>query len=279
MSELKTFLAPPSLQIDGVLGEKTMAFLLAKESPAGDTIYNSRSHPRSKLSGHSATTLVGKTKEVFFIRHGQTRMNLRRIHQGPDEPLTPAGREGVRQAIAFLQDKEIDTLVSSNYLRARQTADMIAEVLGTTYSIEPSVREIGRPLRVYGRHHFSWISLRYFINLYRNRLNLLWDEAGAENLAHVRERVRDARLMAESLPGKRIAVVSHGIFMGMFAETVCYDQPLSLFKFLKGLIGHRQIPNTGILHFKCESNESHEKKCSWFLEETLFPPYNGESTK
>ncbi|MCB9818613.1 histidine phosphatase family protein [Candidatus Nomurabacteria bacterium] len=222
---------------------------------------------------------VKKRKEVFFIRHGQTKMNLRRIHQGPEEPLTPAGREGVRQVVAFLQDKEIDTLISSNYLRARQTADMIAEVIDTTYSIEPSVREIGRPLSVYGRHHFSLISFRYFINLYRNRLNLLWNEAGAENLAHVRERVRDARLMVESLPGQRIAVVSHGIFMGMFAETVCYNQPLSLLKFLKGLIGHRQIPNTGILHFTCEPSTEEEKKCTWFLEETLFPPYNEESTK
>lgn len=222
---------------------------------------------------------VVEQKEIFFIRHGQTRMNKYRIHQGPDEPLTPEGREGVLGVVAFLQDKEIDTLVSSNYLRARETADMIAEVMGITYSIEPSVREIGRPLSIYGRHHFSWVSFKYFINLYRNRLNLLWDEAGAENLAHMRDRVRDARLMIESLPGKRIAIVSHGIFMGMFAETVCYDKPLSLFKFMKGLVGHRQIPNTGILHFKCESSSPVEKKCTWFLEETLFPPYNGERTK
>lgn len=222
---------------------------------------------------------VEKRKEIYFIRHGQTEMNLRRIHQGPDEPLSFVGREGVRQVIAYLQDKEIDTLVSSDYLRARETADMIADAMGITYSIEPSMREIGRPLSVYGRRHFSLISFLYFINLYRNRLNLLWDEKGAENLSHVRERVRDARLMLESLPGKRIAVVSHGIFMGMFAETVCYDKPLSMFKFLKGIVGHRLIPNTGILHFVCEPHEAREKKCTWLLEETLFPPYNSECTK
>jgi len=217
---------------------------------------------------------VVKTKEIYFIRHGQTEMKRRRIHQGPDEPLTLAGREGVRDVIAFLEDKEIDTIISSNYTRARETADLIAEALSMTYSIEPSVREIGRPLSLYGRHHFSYISFRYFINLYRNRFNLLWDEKGAENLAHVRERVRDARVMLESLPGQKIAVVSHGIFMGMFAETVCYNQPLSLFKFLKGIVGHRLIPNTGILHFLCAPNESGENKCNWLLEETLFPPYN-----
>lgn len=217
---------------------------------------------------------VGKRKEIYFIRHGQTAKNLRRIHQGPEEPLTEKGREQVREVIAWLQDKEIDTLVSSNYKRALETSELIAMSMGLPYTIEPSVREIGRPLSVYDQHHFSAISFRYFFDLYRNRMNLLWDKEGAENLAHVRERVRDARLMLESLPGKKIAVVSHGIFMGMFAETVCYDKPLSLLKFLRGLIGHRQIPNTGILRFSCEVSDARERKCTWFLEETLFPPYN-----
>lgn len=217
-------------------------------------------------------------KHVYFIRHGETEKNLRRIHQGPEEPLTERGRAQVRDAIAFLQEQDIDTLVSSNYARAKETADMIGTVLGLPYTIEPSVREFGRPLPLYGRHHFSLASLRYIFDLYRNRMNLLWDKEGAENLAHVRERIRDARLMVESLPGERIAIVSHRIFMSMFTETVCYDKPLSLAKFVRGMLGRNSIPNTGILHFTCEA-PTHERKCTWFLQETIFPPYNGSTRK
>lgn len=213
-------------------------------------------------------------KHIYFIRHGETLKNLGRIHQGPEEPLTLRGREQVRAVIALLQDREIDTLVSSNFVRARETADMIAAEMGLTYSIEPSVREFGRPLSLYGKHHYSLDSFRYIFNLYRHRMDLLWDHEGAENLAHVRERIRDARLMLESLPGERIAVVSHRIFMSMFTETVCYDKPLSLMKFIRGLIGKKQIPNTGVLHFTCEA-PTQEQKCTWFLEEVLFPPYTG----
>lgn len=208
-------------------------------------------------------------KHVYFIRHGQTAKNVGHVHQGPEEPLTETGREQVNKVIALLQDRDIDTLVSSNYLRARDTANMIGHTLGLTYMIEPSVREFGRPVGLYGRHHYSLASLRYIIDLYRNRMNLLWNEDDAENLVRVRERIRDARLMIEALPGERIAIVSHRIFMSMFTETVCYDKPLSLWKFVDGLLGRQKIPNTGILHFTCES-PTDEEKYTWELRETLF---------
>lgn len=216
-------------------------------------------------------------KHIYLIRHGQTKMNKGQRHQGPDEPLTEQGREQVRTLIEFLKEEKIDTLVSSPYARARETADMVGEALGLTYSIEPSVREFGRPLSLYGRHHLSPASFRYFFDLYRHRLNLLWDKEGAENLAHVRERVRDARTMLEDTPGERIAVISHRIFMTMFVETVCYDRPLSLLKFVYGLLGRKRVPNTTVLHLVCEPAMPSERKCSWILEETLLPPYNRQT--
>jgi probable phosphoglycerate mutase len=211
-------------------------------------------------------------KHIYFIRHGETLKNRGRVHQGPEEPLTERGREQVRQVIAYLEEQQIDTLVSSNYLRAQQTAEMIGEVLGLPFAIEPSVREFGRPLPLYGRHHYSLASFRYLVDLYRHRLDLLWDDNGAENLAHIRERVRDARLTLEALPGERIAVVSHRIFMSMFTETVCYDKPLSLLKFTLAMMSTRRIPNTGVLHFTCESEAENVR--NWSLVETVMPTYN-----
>lgn len=207
-------------------------------------------------------------KHIYFIRHGETLKNLGYVHQGPEEPLTERGRKQVQQVIAYLQDQRIDTLVSSNYLRARQTAEMIGEVIGLPCAIEPSVREFGRPLSLYGHNHYSFASFRYLLTLYRHRLDLLWDNDGAENLANIRERVQDARLMLESLPGERIAVVSHRIFMSMFTETVCSDKPLSLLRFLLAIVNRRRIPNTGILHFTCDHVRN------WTLVETVLPPYN-----
>jgi len=216
----------------------------------------------------------GRVKHIYFIRHGETKRNRQYFHQGPDEPLTERGREQVATLIEFLRDKKIDTLISSDMKRAVETAELVGTALGLSSRVERSVREFGRPLGVYDRHYLSLPSLRYFIDLYRHRLDLLWHTDDAENLVHIRERVRDARLMLEASEGKCIAVISHRIFMTMFAETVCYDRPLSLWKFFYGLIGRKRIPNTGILHLTCEPTVPAEKKCTWFLEEVVLPPYN-----
>lgn len=216
---------------------------------------------------------MSTVKHIYLIRHGETKMNHGWRHQGPDEPLTERGREQVRALIKFLKDEQIDTLVASDYKRAQETAEAIGVGLDLPILTDPAFREFGRPLSLYGRHHLSPASFRYFFDLYRHRLDLLWDREGAENVAHVRERIKVARRALEDLPGQRIAVVSHRIFMTMFVETVCYDKPLSLLKFVFGLLGRKRIPNTGILHLTCQVPES-DKQCNWFLEETLLPPYN-----
>ncbi|MEX0917539.1 MAG: histidine phosphatase family protein [Candidatus Paceibacterota bacterium] len=208
-------------------------------------------------------------KHIYFIRHGETLKNRGRRHQGPDEPLTERGREQVREVSTLLQELDIDTLISSNYVRAKETADMISAELDLPYTIEPSVREFGRPLTLYGKHHYSFHSLRYVFDLYRHRMNVMWDKEGAENLALIRERISEARRMLEETEGERIAVVSHRIFMAMFTETVCYDRPLSLLKFLYSLAGSQKIPNTGMLHF------TYESPSTWTLAETIMPQYNG----
>lgn len=215
---------------------------------------------------------------MFLIRHGETRANSGFRHQGPMEPLTERGREQVHTLIAYLKSQNIDTLIASDFERARETADMVGRELRLMYSIEPSVCEFIRPASLYGQHYFSLSSLRYIFDLYRNRLNLLWDREGAENLAHVRERVRDARLMVESLPGKRVAVVSHRIFMTMFTETVCYDRPLSLWRFFRGFVGRKRIPNCAVIEFTCAPSGS-KNVCTWRLEKTLVPPYNVTRTR
>lgn len=218
-------------------------------------------------------------KNIYFIRHGETKRNRQYIHQGPEEPLTALGRSKTEDLIGFLQDKQIDTVISSNMLRSIETAQMVAEAFNLPFRQEKSVREFSRPLKLYDRHYFSPVSIRYAIDLFLHRIDLLWNEEGGENLVHIRERVRDARLMLEKETGQNVVVISHRIFMTMFTETVCYDKPLSLWKFFQGLLGLHRIPNTGILHFCVESSQSEENKCTWFLNEVLVPPYNSHHTK
>ena len=70
-------------------------------------------------------------KKLYFIRHGESVGNLKRVFTGRwDVPLTELGQEQAKQAAAQAEKLNIDCIVSSPLLRARQTAEIIADEIG-----------------------------------------------------------------------------------------------------------------------------------------------------
>lgn len=134
--------------------------------------------------------------KLILVRHGETEANVRRVFAGSDDiPLTEAGRlqsEELAQRLA--REFRPDVLVSSHFLRARQTSEIIGRVLGLT------------PEPIAGIHERDFGELR----------GHPWARLGeAPHLAEPLEMVR-ARAMAaiealrERYPGREIVLVSHG---------------------------------------------------------------------
>lgn len=80
---------------------------------------------------------------LFVLRHAQSEWNADGRWQGhADPPLSDAGRAQAAAAAARLSG-EVREAVSSDLLRAAQTADVIAEALGLgPVTLEPGLREI-----------------------------------------------------------------------------------------------------------------------------------------
>lgn len=83
---------------------------------------------------------------MILIRHGQSEFNavfsLTRVDpQIPDPRLTAEGRRQAAQVAESLADVGIRRLISSPYIRALETATIIAERLNVEVTIEPLVRE------------------------------------------------------------------------------------------------------------------------------------------
>jgi probable phosphoglycerate mutase len=74
----------------------------------------------------AAAPLETPTREFYFLRHGQTDGNLRRIYQGPDTPLNATGLEQARAAAEILADEPITTILASDMNRAWVTAETTA---------------------------------------------------------------------------------------------------------------------------------------------------------
>jgi probable phosphoglycerate mutase len=80
--------------------------------------------------------------EILLIRHGETAWNAEKRMQGHlDIPLNAAGQ---RQAAALgqaLLGENLDAIIASDLLRARQTAQEIAAPRGMTVHIDSGLRE------------------------------------------------------------------------------------------------------------------------------------------
>jgi probable phosphoglycerate mutase len=98
--------------------------------------------------------------EILLIRHGETDWNAAKRLQGHLD--IPLNAEGQRQALALghaLLGEDLDAIISSDLLRARQTAQQIAAPRGMTVQIDADLRE-----RCYGAFEgmlYADIGVRY----------------------------------------------------------------------------------------------------------------------
>ena len=82
-------------------------------------------------------------RTVTLVRHGQTERSMRKAYSGRlDIPLTDEGREQARRAAASLAGAGIDAIVSSPLVRARDTAQAIADATGAPLTVDERLTEI-----------------------------------------------------------------------------------------------------------------------------------------
>ncbi|MDR2151083.1 MAG: histidine phosphatase family protein, partial [Spirochaetaceae bacterium] len=79
-----------------------------------------------------AAALVEKTEEkpvtIYVTRHGKTLFNTKDLAQGwADSPLTPEGVAVAEDLGRGLRDVKFDYVISSDLVRARQTARLVME--------------------------------------------------------------------------------------------------------------------------------------------------------
>ena len=82
-------------------------------------------------------------RTVLVWRHGQTAWNARRRFQGQlDIPLDDVGREQAARAATLLVGFTPSAIVASDLIRARETAQALADLTGLPVATDPRLREI-----------------------------------------------------------------------------------------------------------------------------------------
>ena len=150
-------------------------------------------------------------RRIVVLRHGRTVWNVERRFQGSaDLPLDDIGVAQADAAAAQLERAEPSLLLSSDALRAKQTAEVLATSIGVEMRPDPRLREADlgswegltreEVERRFPREYLAW---RHGIDIRRG---------GGETYAEVAERAHAAIDEAlERLPsGETMVVVTHG---------------------------------------------------------------------
>ena len=166
--------------------------------------------------------------ELWLIRHGQTDWNVLGKWQGQsaDAPeLNEAGRAQSLAIRAQLPASNFSAIYSSDLLRARQTAELVAEPLGLTVILESRLREIN--LGVWEGMLSSDIEAQYPHELTERKQNPFHTRAPqGESPSDMTERVTSViNEIERKHADETVIIVSHGVSL---AYIICLAQGFPL---------------------------------------------------
>jgi probable phosphoglycerate mutase len=148
---------------------------------------------------------------VVLIRHGESEGNRERTFtRTPDVPLTDTGWSQVQAAAEWVAARYRPVrVVSSPFLRARQTADILADRLAVPIVVEEDLRE-----RSYGTLAGQPYAAALACADYDRSAYWQWCPPGGETLTGVAARAGAVldRVVAAA-PADDVVVVSHGAVM------------------------------------------------------------------
>lgn len=142
---------------------------------------------------------------LLLVRHGQSEWNAAGLMQGqtPHVPLTALGHQQAAAAAADLVDLRPGALLSSDLLRAVETAEHCARATGLPIETSPALREQGYGVLEGRRSSDLWDVVDW--------TDPHWSAPGGESLADLHSRVAAfLHHLAAEPPADVIALVTHG---------------------------------------------------------------------
>ena len=149
--------------------------------------------------------------KVYLVRHGETPLNTARVLQHPDTPLSGRGAVQAERVAQRLASAGIERVLTSDHVRAHDTAKAISATTGAPIEIEPLLRE-----RHFGIHRggaYDTLEVDIFAPDYA--------PPGGETASEFAMRVGRAWTAVRSAAARvhgPIAVVSHGLVCSALAR-------------------------------------------------------------
>ena len=149
---------------------------------------------------------------AIFMRHGEADNNVNRILVGRhiESHLTEIGRQQVKDTANYLKEIVVDKVFVSPVIRARETAEIVCDVINLDYEIDERLYEIELG-KLVGMNYEDIIDKHgnLFLKFYSGDEQML-DYYGVESFTSVKMRIK--HLLDEAIeryPDKNVIFVTH----------------------------------------------------------------------
>ncbi|HEX9502796.1 MAG TPA: class I tRNA ligase family protein [Patescibacteria group bacterium] len=216
--------------------------------------------------GHN--TVAGSIKDLglekntfYFVRHAESEKNvLNVISNSIEKDRFGLSKEGLSQAENLarqIKELGIDLIFTSDFLRTRHTAEILAKKIGLEIKTDERLRE-------YNVGEFEGKSEKEWQNEFANKHDL-WTEApkGGETWAEVQKRMVDfVNEVNQKYEGKKILVVGHGdpllVLMRHFGSERPYPKYVEVFEINVSIVDlHRPYIDDVVLKCKECGKDAH----------------------
>lgn len=183
--------------------------------------------------------------KVYFVRHGETELNSKKMHQTSDTPLGKNGESQAKFVGERFRSIKIDKIIASSYTRAHQTAMEIEKATGKELILSDLFIERKNPSLYQGKLHDE-PSLEPTKKLIESKMDdPLFHHSDEENFHDILKRADNAISFIIDQKVENLAVVSHGFFLIAIISRMIFQDTLAPSVFRRYHDGVKHT-NTGI---------------------------------
>lgn len=198
--------------------------------------------------------------KVYFVRHGESKANAKRLHQDFSGGLSELGRKQAEFLAQRLKNIEIDYILSSPWERAKETADIINSLLNKPVELTDLLGELRNSSEIVGLRDDDPRSIEIRRLQRENYGKPGWHYSDEDNFEERKERAAKFLSYLTSLNKNNLLVVAHGGILRIIMCVMIFGRDLTpqedrkLFTFLHS-------SNAGVT--LCEFTENKWKLITW----------------
>ena len=197
--------------------------------------------------------------KVYFVRHGESVFNVSRLRQHGQVPLSETGQEQARVVGKRLEQVSPELIISSDFLRAKESAEIINGFVKKEIIYTDLARERMASSEVHGKPVSGAENIEIEKIILANIHNPDFHYSDEENFFDMKKRAKKFLDFISRRAEDKIIVVLHGNILRylvasmLYGETYSWEVFTGFFKFV--------VSNTGVTI--CEMKEDSWKILSW----------------